>query len=319
MAVAQTEVEAALAVARKAAAEGGIVRVHVKKVESHGKAGATDGEGNVPNFALKAAIETGALVRPGTRELVMYLADHRRRPSVAQEAKSGWQASTKYFWGFFDTSRFTKGRVPDCEARGWGCHDQHVYAGLCADRQRAERDGPLRTGPMFCACDPCTRLDFAHCEMTELMGRTRPVQVPLPRGTASRVPLMESLTDWANILKPGMVVAIRAVGAEQHLEGKFWLLLVDSEAFPVPEDLVHAAAEYEAGWLVVRGRWYSLEQRSPRGYKLTRTTRLIVINTMIRLPNVVFSGGHPGKAPRVSRSGLHILEEDMFNFIDESA
>ena len=67
----------------------------------------------------------------------------------------------------------------------------------------------------------------------------------------------------------------------QHLEGKFWLLLVDSEAFPVPEDLVHAAAEYEAGWLVVRGRWYSLEQRSPRGYKLTRTTRLIVISPMI--------------------------------------
>ena len=38
-AAAQTEVEAALVAARKAAAEGGIVRVHVKKVESHGRQG----------------------------------------------------------------------------------------------------------------------------------------------------------------------------------------------------------------------------------------------------------------------------------------
>ena len=54
--------------ARKAKVEGGIVRVHVKKVESHGKAGATDGSGNVPTFAIKAAIESGELLDPGTRE-----------------------------------------------------------------------------------------------------------------------------------------------------------------------------------------------------------------------------------------------------------
>ena len=66
--------ESAQAAARKLMAEQGIVRVHVKKVESHGKAGATDGEGNKPGFILKAALESGALVHPGTRELVLYLA-----------------------------------------------------------------------------------------------------------------------------------------------------------------------------------------------------------------------------------------------------
>ena len=39
-----------------------------------------------------------------------------------------------------------------------------------------------------------------------------------------------------------MVVGVRAIGAEQHLEGPAWLLLIESEAFPVPEDLVHASA-----------------------------------------------------------------------------
>ena len=43
------------------------------------------------------------------------------------------------------------------------CHMyMYMYAGLCLDHQRAERDGPLRTGPMFCACVPCSMLDFAH-------------------------------------------------------------------------------------------------------------------------------------------------------------
>ena len=44
-------------------------------------------------------------------------------------------------------------------------------------------------------------------------------------------------------MKPGMVVGVRATGAERHLEGPVWLLLIDSEAFAVPEDLVHASAE----------------------------------------------------------------------------
>jgi hypothetical protein len=44
-----------------------------------------------------------------------------------------------------------------------------------------------------------------------------------------------------------------------------------------------------------------------------------VVNTMIRLPNVIFSGGSVGKAPRESRSGLHIMEEDQMNHLLESA
>ena len=249
---------------------------------------------------------------------LLFLADHRRAPSVAQAAKDGWQAATKYLWGYYDTAKFSKRAVPDCEARGWGCHDQHVYAGLCADRQRAERDGPLRTGRMFCSCAPCTQLDFGHCKLTSLMGRTRSVQVPLPRGAPSRVPQIESLQEWGKLMKLGMVVGVRASAAEKHIEGSVWLLHVDSEAFAVPEYMVHAAAEYEAGWLVVRARWYELKQRSPRGYELTSEKRIIVVNTMMRLPNVIFSGSAVGKPPRASRSGLHILDEDMYNLLLES-
>ena len=97
-----------------------------------------------------------------------------------------------------------------------------------------------------------------------------------------------------------------------------WLLLVDTEAFAVPEDLVHASAEYEAGYLVVRGRWFSLEQRSPRGYKLRKEERIVIINHMIRVPWVLFNGCHAEKAPRESRSGFYILDEDWYNRLFES-
>ena len=97
-----------------------------------------------------------------------------------------------------------------------------------------------------------------------------------------------------------------------------WLLLVTSEAFAVPEDLVHATAEYEAGYLVVRGRWFALEQRSPRGYKLLTEEVLVVVNTMIRVPWVLFNGSAAGKEPRESRSGLYILGEEWYNRLLES-
>ena len=47
---------------------------------------------------------------------------------------------------------------------------------------------------------------------------------------------------------------------------------------------------------------------------------LVVVNSMIRLPNVVFAGGAVGKrkAPRETRSGLFVIEEDMHNLLLES-
>jgi hypothetical protein len=66
--------------------------------------------------AINAAITSGALLDPGTRELVLYLADALRTPATPKELKDGWEAPTKYFFGFMDTAKFTKSRVPSAEA-----------------------------------------------------------------------------------------------------------------------------------------------------------------------------------------------------------
>ena len=75
-----------------------------------------------------------------------------------------------------------------------------------------------------------------------------------------------------------------------------------SEPFEMPEDMAHSTDEFEEGWLVVRGFFYSLVQKSPRGYKLTKASRLFLVNTMIRYPNIIFAGGSVGKAPREARA-----------------
>ena len=142
--------------------------------------------------------------------------------------------------------------------------------------------------------------------------------VLLPRGAASRVAQIESLEEWAALLQPGWVVGVRVAKDELHIEDAVWLLLVDSEAFEMPEDMVHSSDPIEAGWIVVRGRWYEKVQDSPRGYRLQKESRMILVNTMIRLPGIHFNGGAPGKAPRESKSGLQILHEDTYNLLNES-
>ena len=133
---------------------GGIRRSGNKLIEYEGK-GSCDGYGNVPTHALKHAIQSGALLNPGTRELVLYMAEHKQEPSIPKARKNGWEAVDRFFWGYIDTARFTKGAVPDADS--WkGSKSFHEYAGRCADRQRAESQGPLQVlwSPNLCLVVP---------------------------------------------------------------------------------------------------------------------------------------------------------------------
>jgi hypothetical protein len=121
------------------------VRSGNKLIEYEGK-GSCDGYGNVPKHTLKHAIESGALINPGTRELVLYMAEHKQAPSIPKARKNGWEAVDRYFWGYIDTARFTKTAVPDADS--WkGSKSFHEYSGRCADRQHAESEGPLQACP----------------------------------------------------------------------------------------------------------------------------------------------------------------------------
>eukprot|EP00966_Prymnesium_polylepis_P073039 1696107-Prymnesium_polylepis.1 len=93
---------------------------------------------------------------------------------------------------------------------------------------------------MFCACDACLLFDFGNCQMAAQRGNISSVSAPLKKGEVARTNQIESLEAWAKLLKPGMVVAVRAAAHAVDLEGPYWLILVDSEPFEMPEDMAHS-------------------------------------------------------------------------------
>lgn len=150
----------------------------------------------------------------------------------------------------------------------------------------------------------------------------RHVETPLARGSSRlREAQMLQLHEFAEHLEKGMLVAVNVVADERHLEdSNYWLALLLGGAFECPEQLVHATDVFEAGWLVVRVRWYSLKQRSQRGYILLPDERIVPVNAIVRLTGLAFSNnyskGRKTRSATAAGSSLHFLDEDSHNLIE---
>ena len=330
-AVATAATAVCTAAAEATPSTAGIRRSSSKQVEYHGK-GSCDAEGNVPKHALQDAIAKGKLFNPGTRELVLYLAQNKQAPSILKEHKSGWEAAGRFFWGYMNTDRFTKFAVPEATVKGFpNSKKQHEFDGFCADQQLAEKSGRLGARPMWCVCPPCLLGKFGECEMVaEMGGPMRTVSAPLAAGVQERQPQMQSLEVFGDKLEAGMIVAFNVDKDDLWMEGPYWLVKLLGPAFPAPSELVHAGSVFEEGWLIVQGQYYKLEQTSERGYRLLPQKRYFVVNSMIRLMGVSFCRSQGGPQHRVLRpnptgpegagrkegiGGLCFLSEDMHNML----
>ena len=149
----------------------------------------------------------------------------------------------------------------------------------------------------------------------------RHVETPLSKGSARlREGLMMQLHEFAEQLEKGSLVAVNAAEDERQLEGNYWLALLLGGAFVCPEQMVHATDVFEAGWLVVRVRWYQLEQVSQRGYVLLPHERIIPVNAIVRLLGLAFtnsySAGRGTRSARAAGSFLHFFDEDSHNVVE---
>ena len=79
-AVAAPAAPAASHAAATPTSHSGIIRRMVKHEPHHGKSGC-DGNSNVPSYAIQEAIKEGALLNPSTREMVLFLAEHKQARS----------------------------------------------------------------------------------------------------------------------------------------------------------------------------------------------------------------------------------------------
>ena len=121
-------------------------------------------------------------------------------------------------------------------------------------------------------------------------------------------PQLKQLEEFGKLLKKGMLVAMRADEEDLWMEGKFWLALVEGEAFPAPADMAVATDVFEEGYLIVPIRWYELVDKERCGYKLHTEVRHVVVNAMIFLDGLQFEGGQGGPQGRNLRAAPRRLD-----------
>lgn len=287
---------------RQRTESGSIIRRHIKTEPHHGK-GSCDAATSVPTSCIRASVASGVPLDTGTRACVVFLARQKQEPSIPKLSKAGWEAHDDYYWGFYNPDLFTLAVVPECRNTGWGSKVHQHFVGLSLDLDRAEQDGPLHVSKSPCNCNACIMLKFDDCEMKQVVGAVRQVPKAAPLAHASSRPQIQPLLEFAQALQPGMVIAVRACEDDLDMEGAYWLIKVLSRSFMVEEDIVHATDEFEKGWEVVEAQYYSLEQESPRGYRLLRDKRYIVVNHMVRLKGISF------ERTKRAHNGLSILSD----------
>jgi len=234
--------------------------------------------------------------------------DHTRKPtpSTPKHQNAAWEGVSRIFWGYLDPKKFTKGTVPDADGFNGSKGHQH-FIGLCPERGKAEREGPLRASFLPCSCDACLVIDFASCSMLSQVGTMGHQKTRLAKGSKA-APQLKELEEFGKLLKKGMLVAMRADEQDLWMEGKFWLALVEGEAFPAPADMAVATDVFEEGYLIVPIRWYELVDTERRGYKLHTEVHHIVVNAMVFLDGLQFEGGQGGPQGRNLRAAPRRLD-----------
>lgn len=200
--------------------------------------------------------------------------------------------------------------------KNWKSKSDQEFVGLCQDSALAEKEGPLRAGRLFCGCDSCILLTFDECKMIAFVGKKMRQNTPLAKGISTQVPQLVALEEWADELEAGMLVAVNVAADQREHEGAYWLAKLRTGAYLLPEDMIFAGQQFEAGWIVVEAQWYKLEKPSLRGYKLLSERTFILVNAMVRLSNLKFAGSRSGPQHRELRSGgMDFLGDDEHHAI----
>ena len=291
----------------------GTKRNHSILITMHGK-NICDSLSNVVQSAIRWAVANEQILDPGTRALVLWLAQHKQEPSVAKVKKDGWWAIDNIYYGYYNPKLFTQVAVPT--AKGFdGSASKHRFVGVSTD-SKAMHEGPVDVSTAFCGCLKCCRFDFRNCLMKGVGGMaTQMKRVSVPRVSVSGAPSQSAtLAEFASELAKGQLRAVRVDSKEQGLEGKWWLCLICGPATQASERQAHATDLFEAGWWIVEVEWYEYqESTSPRKYKLLKgSKRWLAVNALVRVGRLAFEGGD-----RVPKSGLRVLSEPSREVIED--
>lgn len=94
---------------------------------------------------------------------MIHLAARYPRPQVIKKEKEGWLSADRYINLLLSSIKVYV--LCSAESKEFdGSHSYHHFVGLCTDKSKSEKDGPLHARKMFCAYYACTMLKFANAK-----------------------------------------------------------------------------------------------------------------------------------------------------------
>jgi hypothetical protein len=278
-------------------------------VANHGK-----GIGDAMGYVLTKSIDEGVahqrLILQGTRNLVLYLAQHHPAPKGDPATKTGFWAPRRYFYGFYRDELWAKTPQHYKPSAPKNMHSRSTTAN--ADPRTTNVS--LRTA--FCSCPECVvpNCNYGACKIPSITGNQqvrafKPVSTPKGATTQS-----QSLADFSATLKVGEFRAVNVASDQQGAEGSFWLAELLSETTQAEADYMYGGEEVKAGFLVVKARWlqYTRTDRSgARFYKALPEDRYLNTNTLARIAPATLAVPKDGK-------NLLQLHRDEFDRISNS-
>jgi hypothetical protein len=221
-------------------------------------------------------------LEPGTRNMMLYLAQNHPTPTVSA-ARSGRWSPQRYFYGYYDEALVSRPK------KYFKVYEQskkyHYRGGFCADKFTVKHDGPITAKEYFCACPSCALplCDFNNCKLKSLTGSRMSFHCPSIKPPDAVTTRLGSLAEFSKTIKKSEYRAVKVERDQQGIEGPYWLANVLGDAYQAPEDVTYAGDEIEKGSWVVKIRWLECDNHAESSSSSTRLYRKTNSEAEVRL------------------------------------
>jgi hypothetical protein len=234
------------------------------------------------------------LLPTGTRNHVLYLAQHHPRPKGDVDSKEGLWVPRRLFYGLYDDSLWAQTPLHFVKSAPKAEHSRSTTAS----------DDPRVTAvdlrEAFCACPECAlpKCNFGACLLKAVTGTVTRMNFKPKKVVPGAKTQTQSLIEFSSSLKAGGFVAVNVDTDQQQLEGNNWIAELLEEATVAGKDYSYHGEEIKKGFVVAKARWLGYKSTDRLG---TRTysrevdqDRYLNTNVILRIDPIkirVLGGG----------------------------
>jgi hypothetical protein len=228
---------------------------------------------------LNESVSKNHTIFPGTRNVVLYMAQHHPRPAAgaAQQKPATWSPDTKIYAYYSEKtlSKATERFKPYPDSKKY--HSRH---GMCRDPSRAETFGPVKMSESLFACDKCLQFKCMECLVKQHAGTVRTVEVPRNKGVKVTVTQSAVLPAFVIGVNKNQTCAVTAVEDKRAAEGRYYLARIVGTPYQNPAEFMHAGERFEKDVYIAKTCakicWLRCTRRGVvRSYKEESTHRAI--------------------------------------------